>query len=176
MRIEQLQGEFDLDCHHHPFPLHPETPDAGMSLEELFGGRMDIPAAMARLKEVAGSLDLPFGERSHTYNSRRAQELGLWAEEQGRFDDYLAAVYRAYFVDGVNIARPEVLLEIIDRLGMEVGPAEQALTTGSYAARIDAAWERAMTTGIRAVPTLRCEGRELVGFQDPAAFRKLITG
>jgi len=40
---------------------------------------MDIPAAMARIKKIAAELDLPWGERKRTFNSRLAQELGKWA-------------------------------------------------------------------------------------------------
>lgn len=69
------------------FPLHPEIPEAGQSLEELFKGRdVDIPAMLARLQQVAGAEGLPFGERTMTYNSRLAQELGKWAEEMDAGD------------------------------------------------------------------------------------------
>lgn len=176
MRIDQLCREFDLDCRYRPFPLHPETPDEGISLEQLFGGRLDIPAAMARLEQVATSLDLDFGRRDHTYNSRKAQELGIWVEQNGRFKDYENAVYRAYFVEGRNIAKTEELMRIIACLGLDVDQARQTLLTGSYSAEIDKIWDLAVSSGVRAVPTLRCEGRELVGFQSIEACRQLITG
>ncbi len=147
-----------------------------MSLKELFGDRMDIPAALARLSQVAASLDLPFGARSHTYNSRNAQELGLWVAEQGKFEAYLKAIYHAYFVDGVNIARPEELIKIVRTLGLDGTRAQQALEEHSFAASLDKELDAALSSGIRAVPTLRCEGRELVGFQTLEACRQLITG
>ena len=137
MRIDQLQQEFEFDCRYRPFPLHPETPVEGMSLEQLFEGRLDIPAVMEQLSQVADSLSLPFGRRSHTYNSRNAQELGLWVTQQGKFDPYLDAVYRAYFVDGINIARPEELLQIITALGLDTGEAQQVLQEKSCAAVLD---------------------------------------
>ena len=82
MRIEQLRREFDLTVRYRVFPLHPEIPEAGMPLSELFAGRLDVSAMMSRLRRVAEELDLPLGERTHTYNSRRAQELSKWAEAQ----------------------------------------------------------------------------------------------
>ncbi len=66
---------------------------------------------MARLKRVTRELGLPFGERTKTYNSRLAQELGKWAESKGMGDPFHAAVFRAYFVDGKNIGDPEALLD-----------------------------------------------------------------
>ncbi len=176
MRIDQLQREFELDCRYQPFPLHPETPLEGMSLEQMFGGRLDVPAAMEQLSQVAESVGLPFGSRSHTYNSRNAQEVGLWVVQQGAFTPYLNAVYRAYFVDGVNIAQPKKLLRIISALGLDPAAAQKVLQERSYAAAVDQELDRAVVAGIRAVPTLRCEGRELVGFQSFEACRQLIIG
>ena len=156
-----------------------------MSLEQLFGGRLDLPAAMERLSQVADSLGLPLGRRSETYNSRNAQELGLWVAAQGGFSDYLDAVYRAYFVEGVNIARPEELLRIIDTInldghdgsdGLDAAEARRILETHSFAAAVDQEWDQALSAGITAVPTLRYAGRELIGFQSIEACRQLLGG
>jgi predicted DsbA family dithiol-disulfide isomerase len=125
---------------------------------------------------VADSLTLPFGGRSHTYNSRNAQELGIWVAETGEFEPYLNAVYRAYFVEGVNIAESEELLRIIKTLGLNVDAAQKVLQARTCAEAVDREWDRAVSTGVRAVPTLRCEGRELVGFQAFEAHRQLISG
>jgi hypothetical protein len=35
VRIDQLQKEFDIQVRWIAFPLHPETPDEGLTLEEL---------------------------------------------------------------------------------------------------------------------------------------------
>ena len=52
-------------------------------MENLFAGRpVDIPGMLTRLRQVARELDLPFGDRTMTYNSRLAQELGKWAGTQ----------------------------------------------------------------------------------------------
>ena len=65
------------------FPLHPETPAEGQSLEELFKGRgVDRTAMHAQMKARMDAEGLPYGERTMTYNSRLAQELGKWADTQ----------------------------------------------------------------------------------------------
>ena len=103
MRTDKLREEFDLEIRWRVFPLHPETPDEGLELADLFAGRYDIDAMMQRCAEVAKEIGLPFGNRTYTYNSRRALELGKWAEEQGAGEAFHMTVYRAYFVDGSNI-------------------------------------------------------------------------
>ena len=53
------------------FPLHPETPREGRSLEELFVGKnVDVEAMYTRMKGLMDEEGLPYGKRSHTYNSR----------------------------------------------------------------------------------------------------------
>ncbi len=176
MRIDRLREEFGLRVRYTLFPLHPETPDEGQTLEELFGARMEVPAMLARLRAVAAELGLPFGERTHTYNSRRAQELGKWAEAQGAGEPFHAAVYRAYFAEGCNIARPDELAAIVAAVGLDAEEARRVLAEGRFAAAVDADWERARALGVTAVPTLDCAGRRLVGFQSYQAFRQLAGG
>ena len=75
-----MQTEFKIDIKWTAFPLHPETPEAGLTLEELFAGRpVDIKQVLAHLNRTAKDLGLPFGKRERTYNSRLAQELGKLA-------------------------------------------------------------------------------------------------
>jgi predicted DsbA family dithiol-disulfide isomerase len=176
VRAEQLRLEFDLELRWTVFPLHPETPEQGQTLDQLFVGKIDVPSVLIRLKQVANSLDLPFGIRTHTYNSRRAQELGKWAEQQGRGDAYRSSVYQAYFVDGRNIAKPTELVAIVSALGLSVGEALQVLNEETFASAVDADWQRSRKLGVSSVPTHRYENRTLIGFQEPAAFRHLIKG
>jgi len=175
VRIEQLRHEFELDVRYTLFPLHPETPEEGMTLHDLFQGRFDINAIMMRLRSVSSELGLPFGDRTRTFNSRNAQELGKWAEVQGMVEPFHQAVYQAYFVDGKNIARIEVLLELAGNLGLDRVSAEQALHEHRFAEAVDADWQRARDMGITAVPTVIYRGRQLVGFRPYEDFRNLVS-
>ena len=176
MRIEQLCREFDLQLRWTVFPLHPETPNEGRELSDLFAGRMDVPKVMADLKDLAGSLGLPFATRTYTYNSRRAQELGKWAEQQGKGDVFRAAVYTAYFAEGRNIAKPDELTAICETLDLSVPDAVQVLESGRFSASVDADWHRARSIGVSSVPTHAYKNRMLVGFQEYTAFQQMIRG
>ena len=176
MRTEQLHSEFELPVRYTVFPLHPEIPEAGMPLTELFAERMDVDAMLARLRQVAADLELPFGDRTHTYNSRRAQELGKWAEDQQCGEAFHDGVYRAYFVAGRNIARPEVLVDIAGEAGLDTVVARRVLDEGRFAAAVDADWQRARDMGIAAVPTLQHGRCRLVGFHPYDEYRELVAG
>lgn len=157
------------------FPLHPETPAEGRELAELFAGREAMIRDMqARLQQVAATEGLPLSARSRTCNSRLAQELGKWAEEQGQGDQFRQAVYRAYFVDGVNIALKDELLRIAAAVGLPLDEAGRVLAERSHAAAVDADWQRSVDLRITAVPTHLCDGRRLAGFAGYDEFVRLI--
>jgi predicted DsbA family dithiol-disulfide isomerase len=113
VRTDRLQKEYGVELLLRVFPLHPETPETGMELSELFAGHEAMIAEMqTRLDRVAATEGLPLTLGSRTYNSRRAQELGKWAESQGKGDAFHRAVYHAYFVEGVNFALVDELMAV----------------------------------------------------------------
>jgi len=100
--------------------LRPETPEEGVTLAELFAGReVDIPSMLSHLKKAAADCGLPLGTREKTYNTRRAQEVRKWAESRNKGEEFHNAVFRAYFVDGLNIARIPVLVTLAESIGLE---------------------------------------------------------
>lgn len=137
---------------------------------------MNIPEMLAHLKRTAEGLGLPFGPRTMTYNSRRAQELGKWAEEQGCGEAFHEAAFRAYFADGYNIARTEVLQEITKIAGLDSKRAIEALNLQEYKDAVDRDWKRASELGIHAVPTFQMDGRILVGAQTYEALEVFVKG
>ena len=101
-----MQAEYEIGLRWTAFPLHPETPEDGQTLEQLFAGQaVDLDQVMVRLKQAAQEAGLPFSDRTMTYNSRLAQELAKWAESEDRGDEFHRAVFRAYFVQGTNIGK-----------------------------------------------------------------------
>lgn len=148
-----------------------------MALTELFAGREAMIRDMqARLLQLAAAEGLPLVERTHTYNSRLAQELGKWAETLGKGDQFRRAVYHAYFVEGSNIALSSELLQIAGGVGLPLDQAGAVLAGRSFAPAVDADWERAMELRITAVPTHICNGRRLSGFSSYDDFVALING
>lgn len=130
---------------------------------------------MQRCLDVAKELDLPFGNRTHTYNSRRAQELGKWAEEQGVGEEFHMAVYRAYYVDGCNIALPKELAAIAESVGLNPDSALLTIDKQIYATHVDNDWRRAKEFGVTSIPTGIYNNHALVGFQSYGNYRRLMT-
>ncbi len=119
---------------------------------------------MLRLKQVAEELDLPFGKRKKTYNSRLAQEMAKWAESKGRGDSFNEAVFRAYFVDGKNIGKVDLLAALAKSIGLPEEEARSVLELRTFKEAVDSDWSRSHSLGVTAVPTFFMSGRVLVGF------------
>jgi predicted DsbA family dithiol-disulfide isomerase len=52
--------------------------------------------------------------------------------------------------------------------------ARAVITTGRFAAAVDADWQRARELGITAVPSHLCAGKRIVGFSSYDEFVRLI--
>lgn len=175
MRTNRLQREHGVELRWTVFPLHPETPNEGMELKDLFPGRQnEIEAMQDRLLKLAVAEGLSLVRRSHTYNSRLAQELGKWAETQSKFEAYQTAVYRAFFVKGRNIAQVGELVRIAESIGLSGDETREVLENGRFAAAVDADWQRARELDVTAVPTHICGHGRLVGFSPYDDFLHLI--
>lgn len=157
------------------FPLHPDTPSQGRSLADLFAGRgYDIPKMQAQMRARMAAEGLPYGERTMTYNSRLAQELGKWADSKPGGEAIHDALYRAYFVDARDISHPDVLVEIAESVGLPGDEARKVIETRSHQAAVDADWARARALGITGVPTFVAGGHGVVGAQPYETLEQLV--
>lgn len=157
------------------FPLHPDTPQEGRSLEDLFRGRgYDILKMQAQMRARMQAEGLPYGERSMTYNSRLAQELGAWADTQPGGEAIHDALFRAYFVDAKNIGDPEVLVAIATSIGLPEAGAREVLEKRTFRAAVDADWEKSHEYGVTGVPTFVAGNRGVVGAQPYEALEELV--
>ena len=109
-----------------------------------------------------------------TYNSRLAQELGKWSEEQGNIEAYNTAVFEAYFHRGLNIGSHDVLIEVAKSVDLDVNEALKVLETRRYQKSVDGDWDRSRWMGIKAVPTFVVDDRTLVGAQPFAVLEEFI--
>jgi predicted DsbA family dithiol-disulfide isomerase len=175
VRIERLRKEHGVRVELVHFPLHPETPADGRSLQELFAGRgYDIPKMQAQMRARMAAEGLPYGERTMTYNSRLAQELGKWADTQPGGDAIHDALFRAYFVDARNISDPEALVQIAESVGLADDQAREVLRTRSFKAAVDADWQKSREYGVTGVPTFVAGGQGVAGAQAYEVLEQLV--
>jgi len=135
---------------------------------------VDVDKMMKHLKTTAAKFGLALGDRKMTYNSRLAQEVGLWAQTKGRGHDFHMEAFKAYFVHGKNIAEKEVLLNLIEQSGLDPEEGAAVIETREFSDAVDSDWELSKAKGVTAVPSFFIGLDRLVGAQPYEALEKLI--
>jgi predicted DsbA family dithiol-disulfide isomerase len=130
--------------------------------------------AHARMQQVAAAEGLGYASRSHWYNSGPAHQAALWADQHGKGEDFRRAVYRAYFVEGSNIASADVLAHIAEQLDLDAADLRQALSDERFRDEVERQFQYAREAGINAVPAYVAGRYLLVGAQPIEVYRQLI--
>lgn len=129
---------------------------------------------MASLKATASKFGVEMGDRRMTYNSRLAQEVGLWAETKSRGHQFHMEAFRAYFVEGENIAQKEVLLKMIERSGLDPKEGLHVIETRAFSDAVDSDWAISTAKRVTAVPTFFMGIDRLVGAQSYEALKRVV--
>jgi predicted DsbA family dithiol-disulfide isomerase len=149
--LERLQQEYGarLAVAWHPFELRPDPvptldPD-GPYLHDAWINQV-YPLAQQR----GMTLRLPPLQP----RSRKAFEAAEHARVHGRFESMHRALFKAFFVAGLDIEDTETLLDIADTAGLEMDPLKDMLDAGRYTRRVIEAEEKAHRLGVHAVPLM----------------------
>ena len=175
-RVKKLKRNFDITVQLIHFPLHPETPDEGGTLQEMFRcGPDEIKAKNTQMKGLMVAEGLPYNDRSHTYNSRLAQEIGTWAETQDGGESIHDNFFEAYFVHGRNVGDLEVIIDVVKSAELDEQEARAVLSERRFKDAVDADWAKSHSYGVTGVPTIVCNGHSLVGAQPYEGLEQLMV-
>ena len=142
-RIKKIKKEFKVAIQLIHFPLHPETPIEGRTLLELFGSTQDdIDQKNKRMKELMVNEGLPYNNRSHTYNSRLAQEIGIWAQTIDNETSIHDNFFEAYFVQGLNVGLESVILDVVSKSGLDTEEAKNVIKNRLFKKNVDEDWNK----------------------------------
>jgi len=144
-------------------------------MAEFYAARgTDPEAAYQRMKTLMDAEGLPYGRRTHSYNSRLAQELGKWADTQPGGEAIHDLLYKAYFVEAKNLADIDLLVDIAQRAGLPPDEARAVLTERRFSDAIDADWAKSHQYGVTGVPTFVASMRGVVGAQPYEVLERLV--
>jgi predicted DsbA family dithiol-disulfide isomerase len=175
VRIEKLRQTYDIEPVLVHFPLHPDTPAEGREMAGFYKQRgLDPEQMYQQMKARMDAEGLPYGRRTHTYNSRLAQELGKWADTQPGGGALHDALYRAYFVEARNIGDPDILVEIAEKVGLDPVEARKVLDERRFKDAVDADWQKSASYGVTGVPTFVAARYGVVGAQPYEALAQLV--
>jgi predicted DsbA family dithiol-disulfide isomerase len=107
--------------------------------------------------------------------SRLAHEVAQWARPEGRFDDYHAEVFRAFFERGEDICDVGVLTSLAIGLGLSGASLRPALETHEFVEGVLADEREAEALGVSGVPAFVVNRMAaLSGVQNVGNFKRLV--
>ncbi|MTJ04116.1 MAG: DsbA family oxidoreductase [Sediminimonas qiaohouensis] len=176
---ERPNHPFEIEWH--PFQLNPEMPAEGMDrrayLEAKFGGKEQAAEVYSRIDAAAraAGLEIDFAAIGRTPNTINAHRLIHWAGIEGRQTAMVSALFAAYFHQGRDIGRTDVLADIADSVEMDASVVMRLLETDADRDTIVERDKAARDMGISAVPTFIVAGQHAVpGAQPPETWLNVI--
>ena len=171
-----------IERHWHPFLLNPDLPPNGIErslyLNIRYGGRERARQMLMVAEETARRDGLPLNHAriTRTPNTLRAHRLVALASESGAGDRLTDALFAAYFVDGLDIGDPDVLLDLAAANGLD--PRLASICLGEQGDRDQVRFQAQVLShqlDLHAVPCFIFDRRfVLAGAQEPQAFLPLL--
>ncbi len=155
-----------------PFQLNPEMPAEGMSraqyVERKFGARGG--AVYDRVSGIGRDVGIPFAfdRIARQPNTLAAHSLVELGQAHGVQDAVVEALFRAYFLEGVDLTVRGNLVSIAAAAGLDRASAEAWLDDAGKRESAAAEDRRAREIGVEGVPFFIFNGRVAVSGAHPA--------
>ncbi len=135
LAIEQLKIEVDFQFL--PFELNPTMAAEGELISHYFKREMgwsqnkldDYQAGLVRTANEAGVI-IDFANRTHYYNTHKAHLIMRWTHNFNLQTHFYEHLIKAYFEQGLDINKETVLLDIIEKIGLNRQAGKEALSSG----------------------------------------------
>ena len=155
-----------------PFQLNPGMPDEGMARDEYVRRKFGAQggAVYDRVSAVGREVGIPFAfdRIVRQPNTLAAHSLIELAEARGGQDAIVEALFRAYFLDGVDLTAHENLVAIATGAGLDRAGVEACLDDKNARDLAGAEDQRAREIGIQGVPFFIFNSRVAVSGAHPA--------
>ncbi|MCT7943688.1 MULTISPECIES: DsbA family oxidoreductase [Shewanella] len=163
-RLQQALSTFtaiDVQITWHPFELNPDMGKDGQHLGEHLAEKYGSTPQQsqqnrANLTAIGKTLDIAFNftDQSRIYNTFNAHQLLQWAKSFNKQTALKLALFEAYFQQQQNIADNEVLLNVVETVGLDRELAKTVLASQQYANTVRAEQSLWQGRGISAVPAI----------------------
>ncbi len=163
-----------------PYQLDPRAPAEPQPVVEAYARKFGGPEAarqvIEHISEAARGdglpIDLGRALRANTFDAHR---LMAWALPRGAQAAVGSRLFRAYFVDGEDVADRQVLVGLAGDAGLPAGQVAAFLDSDALVAETHAELARGRELGVSAVPSFVFGGQfVLPGAQDPEVFVRIL--
>ena len=107
--------------------------------------------------------------------SRKAHELALEARQEDCFREIHNALFRAYLVEGRDIGRIDILVDLSHQHGMDPVKTKVVLDVDKHRAAVLTERKAAVRAGISQPPTMLRLGRRVEGYPDEETLREFLS-
>ena len=166
----------------HSYQLHPELGEnESISYYEFMSDKLGISedALKERLNGVmqmakAAGLDYRL-EEAKEYNTFNAHRIIHKAKEKGVADQMEEAIFKAFFIEGKNLANTQILTETAMAAGLNSPEIEDALLNDKYYSSIWSDFNEADKREVELVPTFfLSDGSKILASPEPEVFLEAI--
>ncbi len=165
----------------HPFQLNPDMPPEGVDkrdyLLKRFGSEAQLQEVHDRFRQIArkNGVQMDPDTPKRIPNTLNAHRLVHWAGLEGRQAFAVAALMRAYWVEGRDIGNLGVLADIAAGISMDRAVVERLLNSDADLDTVTAREAHARERGVSAVPTFLIANQYVVsGAQPPELWARAI--
>jgi predicted DsbA family dithiol-disulfide isomerase len=163
-----------------PFELNPDMPPEGITRTEYrarkFGAERaaELDGNMKATGREVG-IDFAFDRIERTPSTKLAHRLIWEAGRQGRQDEIVNRLFKAYFEDALDIGEAEVLAKLGGEAGLDASGVAQALTGQESLDAVTKLANQGRAMGIQGVPFFILLGKYGVsGAQPPEFWREAL--
>ena len=178
-RIERALTSVGLDVHvtWRPFQLNPTMSLDGMDRTAYLKAKFGSLEAFGQMKEqllTAGTeeqIPFAFEKIQRTPNTFAAHRLVWYAAQQGKQDEVVEALFRAYFLNGKDIGDLKILAHVSVEAGLDQTETEKFLASDKGTVEVKAEEAVGRRLGVRGVPYFVLNGSIAIsGAQPPDIF------
>lgn len=156
------------EIHWHPFELNPGMPAEGQNLGEHLVEKYGTTPAQSEESRAAITaagaalgFSFRFADDMRMHNTFNAHQLLHWASQHGRMHDLKQALFAAHFTNRRTLSDITVLADVASEVGLERAEALAVLEDQRFAADVRSAENAWVSQGIRSVPAIVFNGRQL---------------
>ena len=125
---------------------------------------------------LANKMNMPLKLPPVQPRSRLAHEAAKWAGSHDRHHAYNLALFRAFFTDGLDIGKRDVLAGLAADLGLDPHDLQTALDKQFFTKEVMADEAEARRIGVNAVPAFAVRGKVLAaGVQTVENLQSLLS-
>ncbi len=172
--LGRIAGSLSPDVTWTPYEINPEMPAGGMALEAyltgLFGSTEAAQPLLKALSEAGRGegIEFRFDRIPVVPNTLDAHRLVLLGEREGRSDEVVEQVFKAFFEEGRDIGDRRTLVEIGESAGLAPSWTAAELEGDASRQEVQSRQARIRNAGLTGVPGLIVNGTVAVlGAQEP---------